>query len=87
MAAALLTALVLFLVPALAGPGAKSLADEESDKVMCTYLVYGSSRYICGEPPLSEVKKKCDEKASEERGEKAECDCTQDPNYIQDACG
>jgi hypothetical protein len=63
----------------------RTLEDAKKKKVMCSYFVYGDERYICGDPPLEDVKKACNKKATEERGEKAECTCTMDQGYIQNA--
>ena len=63
-----------------------STLEEKSHKVLCSYFYFGTQRNLCGDPPLEEVKKRCDEEASRERGEKTECACTQDANYIKDAC-
>ncbi len=60
---------------------------EGGKKVMCSYLSYGARHYVCGEPPIADVKKKCEEKGSKEHGEKITCACTDDPSYIRDTCG
>jgi hypothetical protein len=60
--------------------------EDKSHKVLCSYFYFGTQRNLCGDPPLEEVKKRCDEEATKERGEKTECACTQDANYIKDAC-
>lgn len=76
------------LVP---GPGLPtieeaSLLAEEPKQVLCSYLLYGSRQFVCGPPPIEDLQKKCDEKATSERGEKATCQCTDDPHYIRDTC-
>lgn len=58
----------------------------DNDKVMCSYLSYGVRNYVCGKPPMEDVKKKCEEEGSKEHGEKITCACTDDPNYIRDTC-
>lgn len=60
--------------------------EEKSHKVLCSYYYFGTKRDLCGDPPLEEVKKRCDEEATREHGEKTECACTQDAAYIRDAC-
>lgn len=63
------------------------LADgEDEKKVLCQYIVFAAPRFVCGRPPLEDVKKRCDERATEERGEPSECSCTEDQTYIQDVC-
>lgn len=86
MSVAALGALAFVGAPDSARTGGESSLEDAPKKIMCSYLVYGNQRYICGEPPLEDVKKKCNEKASEERGEKTECACTADQGYIGDAC-
>lgn len=65
--------------------GAYPLAEKPA-QILCSYLLYGSRQFVCGPPPMEELKKKCNEKATAERGEKTTCQCSDDPNYIRDTC-
>ncbi len=58
----------------------------DGKKVMCSYLAYGAPRHICGEGDVSRLKKRCEEKATQELGQKSKCTCTDDSGYIQDYC-
>lgn len=59
---------------------------EKPKKIMCSWLVYGVRDFICGDPPMSDVKKRCDKKATEVRAEKTECECTDDQDFIREMC-
>ena len=67
-----------------------ALADEGTQekpkKIMCSWLAYDVRDFICGDPPMSDVKKRCDKKATEVRGEKTECECTDDQDFIRNMC-
>jgi len=84
--AAVLVFGLLLLLGGIALSRTGQAEEKKSHKVLCSYFYFGTQRNLCGDPPLDEVKKRCDEEASRERGEKTECACTQDANYIKDAC-
>lgn len=62
------------------------LSEPPANKVLCTWLAYGQKRTMCGEEPMDKLKERCSKEASKERGEKVECDCTNDQGYIKDYC-
>ena len=53
---------------------------------MCSYLLYGVQKSVCGVGSVADLQKKCDENATKDRGEETKCACTDDQNYIGDAC-
>ena len=77
----------LIFLTLLTGSASGEAAEERAKKkIMCSWLSFGQTRFICGEGNLADVKKSCDQKATQERGEPAECACTDDPQYIQNSC-
>lgn len=82
----LLSVLVLTLPMTWPGEEALPTKDQAPKKIMCSYYVYGSQKFVCGQPPLQDLKERCSEQASRERGEKTVCDCTDNQDYIGTAC-
>ena len=66
-----------------------SLQEKDNEKkppILCSWLAYGRQETMCIRDAMSVAQKKCNEHASKQLGEPAQCSCTGDQSYIQGAC-
>ena len=60
--------------------------ESKKKKIMCSWFSQGKTQFMCLETDMKSAQKKCDEKASAERGDTATCTCTDSADYIRDTC-
>ena len=64
----------------------KEKAKEKKPPILCSWIAYGRQETMCIRDDMSAAQKKCNEYATKQLGEPAQCSCTGDQSYIQDAC-
>lgn len=62
---------------------------KEADKgpvTLCSWMAYGQPQMWCTHGSVDKARAECAKLASGQLGQQAECDCTQNADYIGDAC-